>query len=69
MLFNASMAVPKTRYFNFTASDEIIATSAYTESAPKEHPQRELWLPGDLTPLRKAQLSTPPVTPAPTLEN
>lgn len=71
MLFNASMAVPKTKYFNFMASDGIIVTSLYTKLATREHPQRELELTGDLMLLRKAQLSTPEstVTPAPTLEN
>lgn len=71
MLFSASMAVPKTKYCNFMASDEIIATSLYRELAPMEHPERELELIGDLMLLRKAQLGTPKpkVIPAPTLGN
>ena len=71
MLFNASMAVPKNKYFNLMASDELTATSLYTELATREHPQRKLELTGDLMLLRKVQLSPPKptVTPAPTLEN
>lgn len=65
MLFNASMAVPKTKGFHFMACSGIITVSIYTELATRECHQRELGLKRDLMHLREIQLSIPKPTAVP----
>lgn len=66
MLFSASMAVPRKKYFNFMTSNVIITTFVYTELATREYLQRKLRFRLDLMQLRKVQLRTPKPTVLPT---